>query len=139
MEKKAPSYFAPVSFGAGGCWGAGPTPIEALWNACREVKAFARPLGGLKKGVTLTVNVYQIRPGCYAYQDERGVFEVDRETDEIVAYAKVAFRYEEVDPNRPDCRRLGKAGDAYHGGATTIALIDEYNAEGRAPIGEKVA
>jgi len=137
MKVRASTYFAPISIMAGGVWGSDKSPDGALKRACREAVSFADALGGFKEDARITVNVFSIRDGCYAYQDERGIFEVDKETDEIVARAMVAYRYEDVDPRKPltTCR-LGKAEDAYVDGGEAARRA---NAEGKAPIGEKVA
>lgn len=131
------TYFAPISFGAGGCWGAGDTPEQARDRACKEAMRFAAAFGGFKKDARLTINVYAIRPGCYAHQDERGLFEVDYDTDEIVAFAKVCARFVDVPPRQPNRGAIGAAVDAYSAGS--FETIDRANAERVEPIGRKVA
>jgi hypothetical protein len=130
------TYFAPISFGPGGCWGSGTTPEAALQKVCKEAIDFARGMGGFKPGAKLDVNVYEIPAGHYAYQDERGIFVVDHDTDEIKAYAAVSHRFTDVYPRKPAIAQTGKPEDAYHDGGAALAAA---NRERKAPIGSKVA
>lgn len=136
MRLRKPSYFAPLSLGAGGVWGSAESPDDAVKNCCRQALGFASAMGGFQKDTRLAINVYSIREGCYAYQDARGIFEVDDELDVIVAYATPAFRYEEVDPKRPltTCR-LGDPFADYEDDGEALAAC---NANRTAPIGEWV-
>jgi hypothetical protein len=142
MKVRTPHYFAPIRLMAGGVWGSGDSPDKAVKNACREAVGFLKALGmGVGKkdtGTTMTVPVYSIRPDCYAYTDHHGrTFEVSRDTDEIVAYAEIAFLYHVDDPRKPlSTSRLGDVRDAYIDGGKAVRDANARRAE---PIGSKVA
>ena len=140
IKLKEPSFFCQLTFGGGGgVWGSAVSPDGAVKHCVKEAIGFARAFGGFKPGTRLTLNVHSIRAGCYAYWDNTGVFSVDRETDVIVAYAPIAYRYEDMDPKRPlSTVRLGKVEDAYHRGRTDIDYIIKMNAEKAGRIGDKV-
>jgi len=115
---------------------AGKDSTVMLHMVCEEALGFAEAFGGFKEGARVAVSVFEIGPGCYAYFDDRGVFEVDYDTDTIVAYARITHRYEDVDPHNPDSATSVDPDRGYAvGGRDKLAEMNEAKT---APIGEVV-
>ncbi len=133
MRVRKPSYFVPISFGAGGAWGSGPDSDTAIKNAMREARSFAKALGGFARGVRLDFIVYSLPEGTYAYSDERGVFEVDYETDVIQRLAEPAYFYRNASPHRPfTTMEMHPVAEAFAEGG-----LEARRAFSGAPIGEE--
>lgn len=132
-----PTYFTKLDISGGEVFGQGSTADEAVKQAAREAVDFLRACG-LKQKNPISLPVYRLPHGTYAYWDERGVFAVSRESGVIVAYAEIAHTYVVANLRKP----LTSA--EVYGPARSYVIKDgparvrALNEAGVAPIGQHV-
>lgn len=133
-----PTYFTKIEVMAGaGAYGSGDTPEKALTQCVKALKADFGRLFDLKKARP-TVKIYRIGEGRYAFWDERGVFEIDRETDQIACYAEVVRVMGDVNLYDLTDYTPREVEDAYIDGAKGLEKLRALNTDRAAPIGESV-
>jgi hypothetical protein len=116
-------------------WGSGETVDAAIKRVAREAKGW-----GSMCPKRFDVNVYCHEPDEYLHWDDSGVYLVDRVTDIIKARAIAAYAVKDIQPSRPlSSMRLLSAPHAYYKGQEAIEWIKAWNADGKAPIGDKVS